>query len=548
MNIHHPPTPVEAYRLRRRARRGWLILLLVLLVGSLVYWRFIADHPQDFSDDAQHFKYGSIGSDLEGGIPYPIWRVLPQAFPELLPDPQAFRAIARQERDGLDGYRQFGFLVEANGPEPARPVGFSLRLAGVERIGMNCAICHVSTLRVTTDLDPERLYGGRAPDLEGNGQRLVIMGMPANTVDLGGYFRFLLAAAASPRFTADNLMTYVEQAFDPGLVEGWLLRRSIPLLRASLLERRAQLGDFLARVPAFGPGRVDTFNPYKLIVFRFPDDGTIGTADFPSLWNQAPREGMQLHWDGNNTSVFERNISASLGAGATPVSLDMPRMLRVAAWVGSPDPRAQPSAQERAAAIRRARAEPRPAQGQLPIPGYPFVIDRALAARGEPLYREHCAACHDWQGAYVGQVVPIGLIGTDPARLDSFTEELIANQNTLGAGQWWRFKHFRKTQGYANMPLDGLWARAPYLHNGSVPTLADLLESPGARPVTFYRGDDQYDPRRVGFRSDRALSLDGRRLFLFDTRLPGNGNGGHAYGLTLGGEDKQALLEYLKTL
>ena len=51
----------------------------------------------------------------------------------------------------------------------------------------------------------------------------------------------------------------------------------------------------------------------------------------------------------------------------------------------------------------------------------------------------------------------IGEIRTDPARLDSYTESLQAQQNLLGAGQWWRFRHFRKTEGYANMPLDGVW-------------------------------------------------------------------------------------------
>ena len=56
---------------------------------------------------------------------------------------------------------------------------------------------------------------------------------------------------------------------------------------------------------------------------------------------------------------------------------------------------------------------------------------------------------------------------TDRARLDSYTEALRANQNTLGSGKWWRFTHFRKTNGYANAPLDGVWARAPFLHNGS---------------------------------------------------------------------------------
>ena len=99
--------------------------------------------------------------------------------------------------------------------------------------------------------------------------------------------------------------------------------------------------------------------------------------------------------------------------------------------------------------------------------------------------------------------------------------------NTIGEGKPWRFSHFRKTNGYANMPLDGLWLRAPYLHNGSVPTLRALL-FPDERPAVFL-------PRL------RRLRLDQRRVrssgpeaeaggVRFDTSLRGNSNAGHVYG------------------
>jgi cytochrome c5 len=327
-------------------------------------------------------------------------------------------------------------------------------------------------------------------------------------------------------------------------VERFLYEQAVPRVREGLLTQRGQLKALLEG-PPFGPGRVDTFNPYKIQKFGFPPDGSVGTADFPSIWNQRPREGMHLHWDGDNTSVFERNISASMGAGATPVSIDLPRMQRVAAWLGAPDPHAPLSDDD----IRRAREDPTPGPGELPVPKYPFPIDAALAAQGRPVYVRYCASCHDWKGEYVGEVDPIEKVRTDRHRLDSFTAEFSFNQNTLGAGHWWRFNHFRKTGGYANMPLDGLWARAPYLHNGSVPTLWDLLSK--ERPAKFYRGDDAYDPQKVGFRTDRERSDDGRRLFLFDVSVPGNGNGGHdgkEYGTELSDDEKKALIEYLKTL
>src|SRR5690606_29049068 len=108
-----------------------------------------------------------------------------------------------------------------------------------------------------------------------------------------------------------------------------------------------------------------------------------------------------------------------------------------------------------------------------------------------------------------------------------------------------RFSHFRKTYGYANMPLDGLWLRAPYLHNGSVPTLADLLAPPSERPDSIWTGYTVYDFDRVGFVTDGPEAR--REGWLLDTRRPGNGNGGHLYGTDLGPEAKRALLEYLKT-
>ncbi len=137
-------------------------------------------------------------------------------------------------------------------------------------------------------------------------------------------------------------------------------------------------------------------------------------------------------------------------------------------------------------------------------PGYPYEIDTQLAARGKPLYERYCASCHgqdgrDFSGESVGKVVPIDEIGTDRHRLDSYTLVLAANQNTLYAGYPWRFSRFKKTNGYANLPLDGIWLRGPYLHNGSVPTLRDLLEAPGHRPEVFFRGYDVIDRRKVGF-------------------------------------------------
>jgi hypothetical protein len=288
---------------------------------------------------------------------------------------------------------------------------------------------------------------------------------------------------------------------------------------------------FQQREPDCGPGRVDTFNPPKVLLnFRMdllPTNEWVGNCDLPSIWNQGKREGMQLHWDGNNDSVAERNRSAAFGTGATPPTLDRASMKRTEDWllnVAAP-------------------------------PAYPYAINESLAAQGAQIYTEYCSQCHgangkDFTGKYVGKVTPIEIIATDRHRLDSYSSDLCANQNLLYAAYpAERFQHFRKTFGYANQPLDGVWLRAPYLHNGSVPTLRDLLEPAAARPKMFYRGYDVFDPQRVGFVSD-VPEENGKAFFQFDTSLPGNGNFGHEgkeFGTELSAAEKDALVEFMKT-
>jgi hypothetical protein len=300
-----------------------------------------------------------------------------------------------------------------------------------------------------------------------------------------------------------------------------------------LLKRKAQLDKFLTPDhPKFGPGRVDTFNPYKVNQFAaaypealLPEAERFGTVDFPSIWNQQIREGMHLHWDGNNTSVQERNLSAAFGAGATCSNVDGPSLARIKTWI----------------------------EGLAP-PKYPFAVtnDPAQLARGKAVYDQRCASCHEPGGALVGQVDPLSQIGTDEHRLDSYTEKLASLQMGYCKGTPWEFKNFKKTDGYANAPLDGIWARAPYLHNGSVPTLWDLLTPAEKRnngQDWFYTGHGVYDTENVGFRTDVAES-DGRPAFRYVISETGNSNKGHTgdlYGTTLPVDDKRALIEYLKT-
>jgi mono/diheme cytochrome c family protein len=176
--------------------------------------------------------------------------------------------------------------------------------------------------------------------------------------------------------------------------------------------------------------------------------------------------------------------------------------------------------------------------------------------RGREIYEQRCADCHgrsgrDFGGARVGQITPLGQIGTDPNAARSHTRELAGRMNLVPIGNRLMLSQFSKpeVEGYVNLPLDGLWLRAPYLHNGSVPTVRDLLEPAARRPRVFYRGGDLYDDARMGFVSDQPQE-DGRPLFKYYTGLAGNSNAGHegpVFGTTLTPEDKDDLVDYLKS-
>lgn len=471
--------------LRTRARFPAVVCVSAIPLLVSVFER---NEPEVHSDIVEHFKYGSIGAEQRAGIPYEIWRVLPAMFPQHLPD-----------RPG-DGYARFGFLFE---PGKSRPIGTSLRRRQIALVGLNCAVCHT----------------GRVRDEE-NAPARFVLGMPAHQFDLQSYQRFLFACIRDARFNSENVWAAMKKAnpslgvFD-AITYKWFV---IPRTRQEG-ERLANDFTWFDSRPPQGPGRVDTFNPYK-VLFRFDmgGDRSVGTADLPSLWNQKIREGAWLHWDGNNSSVTERNKSAAIGAGCSEDSLDLPAMKRVEDWIWN-----------------------------LPAPQFPRErIDMNRARAGARVYAAECASCHEPGAARNGHVVPANELGTDPERVNSFTASLVEKMNTLGAGRPWKFSHFRKTDGYSAMPLDGVWLRAPYLHNGSVPTLRHLLEAPEKRPPVFYRGHDVYDYADAGFVwNSPAAQAKGFRL---DTEAKGNGRGGHLYGTRLPEARKRDLLEFLKTL
>ena len=198
-------------------------------------------------------------------------------------------------------------------------------------------------------------------------------------------------------------------------------------------------------------------------------------------------------------------------------------------------------------------------------PKYPFPIDRELAGKGEKLFTETCARCHGTYGkqwTYPNKIIPLDEIGTDPNRFYGISAEFVAHYNKSWFGHehrgWMADEHSAlASRGYQAPPLDGIWATAPYLHNGSVPTVHHLLNSK-SRPKIFtrsYKTDkDAYDSVRLGWKIDQLESgppanLQGiERRKVYDTTQNGRHNTGHNYGDELSEEDRQAVIEYLKTL
>ena len=466
------------------------------IIGGVTYVKLFRESPAPyFASDEEQFLFGSMGTEAEGGVPYWIWLVLPRLFPEYLPRPGGYATLGMLGKDGHE-----------------MPVGLSKVTVGVPRVGINCAACHTARWREKPGDPPT-----------------IVAAAPAHQMGMQEYRRFLMACASDPRFNAGTILDEIAKNYRLSAIDRLLYRFAvIPSTRRRLLREKRD-GEGTQERTEWGRGRTDLFNPVKFSILRQPVDGTVGNSDMAPLWNLRQHEGMALHWDGLNPNLKEVVLSSALGEGATRTWID--RDTRK--WDNT-DPRNMSS-------LRRVQNY----ISEVQSPKYPFVVDEPSAKRGQAIFESECAACHAFGGGRTGTVIPIEEVGTDRHRFDTWTPNAVTAYNAYGDGHDWKFSAFRKTDGYVSVPLDGLWLRAPYLHNGSVPSLADLLESPDQRPKQFWRGYDVYDPVNVGFVSSGPEPQ--RQGTLFDTSKPGNANAGHRYGTDLPAESKRALIEYLKT-
>ncbi|MBS0554857.1 MAG: hypothetical protein JSS47_20395, partial [Proteobacteria bacterium] len=178
----------------------WLPWIVILLVALYAMARFLPDEAVTYTDPLQHFKYGSTGGERESGFPYWIWQALPQVCAEHLPAsarPAAASAIRTATgpaagTPAVSGYAALGLIYE-DGRD--LPIGVSKRRnLGLDRVFLNCAACHTSTVRDAPDAAPR-----------------IIVGMPAHRFDIRAFETFFFNCAAGPKFSREFIVPEIDR-------------------------------------------------------------------------------------------------------------------------------------------------------------------------------------------------------------------------------------------------------------------------------------------------------------------------------------------------
>lgn len=423
------------------------------------------------------------------------------------------------------------------------PIGFSRSertWLGEKFVGLTCSACHSGLLTY-------------------KGTGLYVVGAPTQadfqtmTEELGAALAATLGDPARLAGLADRLNT------DPDQLRPRLERED------ALFQARLRINASPLR---YGYGRVDAvgqiYNQATSVNLGLPQNATppVAPVSYPHLWGTGQADVAQWTGFAPNSiigSILLRNVGEVIGVfgrvdvdpgkTAYPSSVNITRLGELEDWVNHMEPPAWPE----------------------DILG---PIDRDLAAEGEALYDSHCKGCHvkaTPYEAYKATLVSPDELGVDPLA----ARATLAHAQTPDGGTKAKLRmlieqtfhvvldhpgemieamiegaildKFGKRGGftYKARTLNGIWATPPYLHNGSVPSLYDLLSPPGERPKTFRLGGWAFDPVRVGL-----APYDGPDGFVLDTSLPGNRNTGHdsrIFGTTFTPDQRRALVEYLKT-
>ena len=535
--------PVRVARWLGDSRAAYAIpvVVLLLLLGATIHDPRFAARPAvvdlnlpseaaipqaiparaiDPGDPVWRFRYAATGTEGRAGIPYWIFRIMPRLF---------------ADQFGGRGYDRFGFGPDDQQYYWSRPLPRGMTLSdtrlhvpflelqvNLKRVSLNCSACH------------------RGEYLDEAGHSHFLDGAPNAVGDLQAFKRFMGRAFADARFTPERVMAEIDRALTQEEHQPPLstTERVVYTTIVRYLHDGGAPETWMDRRADNGPGRIDPFNAVKFEVIGVPDDGTAATLDFPCIWNQRDEVRPWHHWDGNTADSHARNFGSVIGVGGFSLSVDKPSLTAVGQWIDGLAP-----------------------------PAWPFAApDAARVAAGRNAYLRACASCHGIYDRAANKVttVPRGStymqvdehVGTDPERARAFGPGVAAALNDFGDRRHlWPRDAFRAARpgGYLNQPLDGIWARAPYLHVGSVPSMVELLKPPAERVKRFYRGNRHYDATAMGWVWDQAVEAGtGRALVEHRTQddagkpIPGNGNAGHDY--TVPPEEREALIEYLKTL
>jgi hypothetical protein len=549
--------------MRSRARTALLATLMIALALPVTAQPVTSiDLKQNWDDTTrQKFWFTSQGSRL---LPYSWFLHLEQASSDVL-----FRDAANVSR--------LGYLPAAKSAlnQDGLPIGFvkdTDQAKKIEFVGFRCAACHTSQLNI-------------------NGTPAIVEGAPA----LGDFSRFLAELVAALEATLKTPTKLDAFQKHTGATESDL-RDAIARLR-----RR-----WIANIPSdtYGPGRLDAFGGLynQVVAYELGVESNARPAtapvSYPFLWD-TPRHD-KVQWNGSATNgllglgpVF-RNIGEALGVFG---EIRFERVKEYEGPFGS---------QKYKSSIQvGALDDLEDMVKTLKSPAWPenvIAIDRRLAVeKGQPLYKKYCEKCHQIVVRMSDDRFRARMkaIGTDRTMADNYAERFTtknavntgalkgANRTFAFLGRFGRtsrgaevfanailgtylgrdlegvatgesledrelvrteFLKFAKSlrqpkAKYKARPLNGIWATAPYLHNGSVPTVAELLKPAASRGTTFYVGSREFDDVNIGL----SIAQSGDAFF-FDTAKPGNSNTGHEFGTTLGNDEKHALLEFLKTL
>jgi hypothetical protein len=524
------------------------VALLALAVGSggVGAWgqnaspgREWAQVPGWKGDDLEYFLHGSMSTEW---IPETVLRAFIRIYPDLFPS------------------KDLSHLGMIPDPKFGWPLGVSRRevphLGGLSSIGINCASCHVTDIRPAPDAAPVRVLGGTA-HFDAEAFFGAILVSTFRTAEPANMKKFLAAYLVEndplegERMQAIFETKWKEQekkiidvmARDPfgakdvapgalHAIPGGLLRFDHRALAAADLAEVSHavlqlFHNLRAAVhfpdqppdkmpPASGPGRNDAFGLLGLELLGVPS--AYAPVKYGIIWNLEKRKW--VHWDGNARSPIGRNMLASLGLGAPMVGtkgqLDFAGLKRHTELTE--------------------RIEP---------PKYPWAIDEALAKRGAAHYQAQCAKCHDGPEDDT-RLFDIAEIGTAPQRVRAFTPAVATGFNAFLAKveipgyQPSTEPGLRSTGKIWSPSLQGVWARSPYLHNGSVRTMQELLMPPASRANSHRRGTQVYDQVQMGYIDEGHHVVDGSQ--------PQNSPAGHDYGTRLTAEQKRELIEFLKTL